>query len=225
MKMSEDSLPIWKGPHPNWNIYRCWKVYYDQVLPKIEEDAKEFSILPQRSDWFNAFEVDPEQIRVVLLAQDPYYTKGTAHGYSFSTQPHCRIPPSLQTIFSEYQNDLGYSKPSSGDLRRWAERGVLLLNTALTVREGQAGSHLEIWERFTYALLSELSRRREGIVWVLLGAKAQQYKALIDEDRHHIITAGHPSPRNCSRPFLGCKMFSRTCKYLNITPEELWKIG
>jgi uracil-DNA glycosylase len=213
------------GPHHSWDKFKCWNIYYKEVLPKLEAELTEsVPILPLRSDWFNAFQLGVDDIKVIILGQDPYPTKGVAHGYAFSTQPHCSIPASLQTIFREYQDDLQYSKPSSGDLRRWASRGVFLLNTALTVREGHAGSHVKIWERFTYALLSELSRRREGIVWVLLGNKAQQYKGLIDEERHHIICAGHPSPLNRSKPYLGCRMFSRSCKYLGITPEELWKL-
>jgi uracil-DNA glycosylase len=225
LRKLDDSLPTWSGPHHSWNSFKCWKIYYDEVLPKLEAEERAGKvILPPREHRFNAFQLGVDDIKVVLLGQDPYSTKGDAHGYSFSVQPHRRIPPSLSRIFSEYQDDLQYSKPSSGDLRRWASRGVFLLNTALTVREGIANSHTDIWSKFTYVLLSELSRRRKGIVYVLLGAKAQQYKALIDEDHNCVICAGHPSPLNRAVPFLGCKMFSRSCKYLGLTPEELWKL-
>lgn len=212
------------GPHHSWNKMTAWRTYYEKILPVLEKESETYTILPQRSDWFNAFQLGVDNIRVVILAQDPYPTKGDAHGYAFSVQPHRSIPPSLRNIFKEYEADLGFSPPSSGDLRGWAQRGVFLFNTALTVRQGVANSHTKLWERFTYETLSYLSRKRQGIVWVLLGSKAQQYKALIDESSNLVICAGHPSPLNRTVPFLGCRMFSRSCEWLHLTPEELWKL-
>lgn len=201
-----------------------WDVYYKHVLPALEKEDLS-TVLPRRSDWFNAFEVDPDKIRVVLLSQDPYPTKGVAHGYAFSVQPHCTIPPSLRNVLREYSDDLGYKTPRTGDLRAWAQRGVFLFNTALTVQEGKAGTHLSLWSRLTYEVLSQLSHRRTGIVFMLWGKEAQQYRGLIDETKHLVLTAAHPSPINTRGGFLGCKHFSKACEYLNVTPEELWKLS
>jgi uracil-DNA glycosylase len=213
------------GPHPSWDKAPFWNTYFKEVLPKLEAElARGHTVLPPQPDWFNCFQLGIDDIKVVLIGQDPYPNEGDAHGYAFSVQPHRPLTGSLRNLFKEYQNDLGYQAPPSGDLRGWASRGVFLFNTALTVRRGQAGSHLEIWERFTYEVLSYLSRKRKGLVWLLLGNKAQEYRALIDTTKHCVIAAGHPSPLNRTKPFLGSKVFSKACAYLKCTPEELWKL-
>jgi len=169
-------------------------------------------VYPKGSEIFSAFDRCPfERVRVVVLGQDPYHGPGQAHGLSFSVPPGVPPPPSLQNIFKELQRDLGIAPPRQGDLRPWAAQGVLLLNATLTVRAEQAGSHQgKGWEDFTDTVITKLSERRSGIVFLLWGRYAQNKAALIDSSRHHILTAPHPSPLSAHRGFLGCGHFSRT---------------
>mgnify|MGYP002739589154 CR=1 FL=1 len=165
---------------------------------------------------FNAFNLCPfDKVKVVIIGQDPYHGEGQAHGLSFSVNDGVPFPPSLQNIFKEINNDLGTPIPTSGNLTRWAEQGVLLLNATLTVRAHQAASHQrQGWETFTDAVIRTLSARREGIVFLLWGAYAGRKAALIDRARHCILTAPHPSPLSAYRGFFGSRPFSQANAYL-----------
>jgi uracil-DNA glycosylase len=166
---------------------------------------------PPADKVFNAFALTPfEEVRVVLLGQDPYHGPGQAMGLCFSVPAGVPLPPSLRNIFDELQSDLGIARPSSGDLTPWAERGVLLLNAVLTVAPGQPASHAgKGWERFTDRAIRELSERRDGVVFLLWGRYAQQKGAIVDRTRHHVLAAAHPSPLSAANGFLGCCHFSQ----------------
>lgn len=167
-------------------------------------------IYPPGPEIFAAFDHTPfEAVRVVILGQDPYHGPGQAHGLCFSVRPGVPVPPSLDNIFKEITRDLGISRPDHGCLTPWADRGVLLLNAVLTVERGQAGSHQgKGWEGFTDAAIDALNREREGIVFLLWGSYAQRKGRLIDTQRHHVLTAVHPSPLSAYRGFIGCGHFS-----------------
>jgi uracil-DNA glycosylase len=175
-----------------------------------------YNVFPPKEEIFTAFEKTPlEKVKVVILGQDPYHRKGQAHGLSFSVRKNIPIPPSLQNIFKELYNDLGIEAPESGDLTKWAERGVFLLNTALTVREGVANSHQgKGWEKFTDEVIRVISRERSGVVFILWGGNARQKKNLIDKSKHLIIESVHPSPLSVYRGFFESKPFSKTNNYL-----------
>jgi uracil-DNA glycosylase len=166
---------------------------------------------PPADRVFNAFALTPfEDVRVVLLGQDPYHGPGQAMGLCFSVPAGVPLPPSLRNIYDELVRDVGVPRPSTGDLTPWAERGVLLLNAVLTVAPGQPASHAgKGWERFTDRAIAELSERREGIVFLLWGRYAQQKGAVVDRARHHLLTTTHPSPLSASNGFLGCCHFSQ----------------
>ena len=165
---------------------------------------------------FNAFNHTPfDKVKVVILGQDPYHGPGQAHGLCFSVPEGVAPPPSLVNIFKEIQRDLGLPAGRWGNLEHWADQGVLLLNATLTVRQGQAGSHQgRGWERFTDAAIDRLNRQRDGLVFLLWGSHAQKKGALIDRERHLVLTAPHPSPLSAHRGFLGCGHFSRTNQWL-----------
>lgn len=173
-------------------------------------------IYPPGSEIFAAFDHTPfEAVRVVILGQDPYHGPGQAHGLCFSVRPGVRVPPSLDNIFKEISRDLGLPRPDHGCLTPWADRGVLLLNSVLTVERGLAGSHQNKgWEGFTDAAIDALSREREGIVFLLWGSYAQRKGRLIDSQRHHVLTSVHPSPLSAHRGFLGCGHFSTANAWL-----------
>jgi len=160
---------------------------------------------------FNALRLTPlEAVRVVILGQDPYHGRGQAMGLAFSVPAGVPPPPSLRNIFVELGTDLGLAPPATGDLTLWAKRGVLLLNSVLTVSPGSPASHAgKGWETFTDRVIAELSARREGIVFLLWGRYAQQKGAIVDTTRHHVLTAAHPSPYSASNGFFGCRHFSR----------------
>jgi uracil-DNA glycosylase len=166
---------------------------------------------PPAERVFNAFALTPfEDVRVVLLGQDPYHGPGQAMGLCFSVPAGVPLPPSLRNIYDELVRDVDVPRPSTGDLTPWAERGVLLLNAVLTVAPGQPASHAgKGWERFTDRAIAELSERHEGIVFLLWGRYAQQKGAVVDHARHHLLTTTHPSPLSASNGFLGCCHFSR----------------
>jgi uracil-DNA glycosylase len=160
---------------------------------------------------FNALRLTPlDRVRIVILGQDPYHGRGQAMGLSFSVPPGVTPPPSLRNIFAELGTDLGLPVPRSGDLTQWAERGVLLLNSVLTVGPGSPASHAgKGWEAFTDRVIAEVSARCEGVVFLLWGRYAQQKGAIVDTTRHHVLTAAHPSPYSASNGFFGCRHFSR----------------
>lgn len=173
-------------------------------------------IYPPGPEIFAAFDHTPfDAVRVVILGQDPYHGPAQAHGLCFSVRPGVRVPPSLDNIFKEIHRDLGLPRPDHGCLTPWADRGVLLLNSVLTVEQGQAGAHQNKgWEGFTDAAIDALSRGREGIVFLLWGSYAQRKGRLIDAARHHVLTSVHPSPLSAHRGFLGCGHFSTANTWL-----------
>lgn len=170
------------------------------------------TIYPHPRNIFAALDTTPfENVKVIILGQDPYHGPGQAHGLSFSVLEWVRNPPSLINIFKEIQGDLGTPTPKNGNLTRWAEQGVLLLNTTLTVRAGEPMSHAgKWWETFTDAIIHTLSKRRDFLIFLLWWSHAQKKKSLIDTNKHIILEAPHPSPLSAHRGFLGCKHFSRT---------------
>lgn len=174
------------------------------------------TIYPPGPDIFSAFEHTPfDAVRVVILGQDPYHGPGQAHGLCFSVTAGVRVPPSLVNIFKEIQRDLGLARPDHGCLTSWADRGVLLLNSVLTVEEGRAGAHANRgWEGFTDAAIAALNREREGLVFLLWGAYAQRKGQLIDKNRHCVLTSVHPSPLSAHRGFIGCGHFSAANAWL-----------
>ena len=173
-------------------------------------------VYPPGPQIFAAFDATPfDAVQVVILGQDPYHGPGQAHGLCFSVRPGVPVPPSLDNIFKEITRDLGIPRPDHGCLTPWADRGVLLLNAVLTVERGQAGSHQgRGWEGFTDAAIEALNREREGIVFLLWGSYAQRKGRLIDTQRHHVLTAVHPSPLSAHRGFIGCGHFSAANAWL-----------
>lgn len=173
-------------------------------------------IFPPGPEIFAAFAHTPfDAVRVVILGQDPYHGPGQAHGLCFSVRPGVRVPPSLDNIFKELQREPGIARPDHGCLTPWAERGVLLLNSVLTVEEGRAGAHANRgWEGFTDAAIGALNREREGLVFLLWGAYAQRKGQLIDTRRHCVLKSVHPSPLSAHRGFLGCGHFAAANRYL-----------
>ena len=182
----------------------------------VEEVAAGRGYYPSADRVFNALALTPfDDVRVVVLGQDPYHGRGQAMGLCFSVPPGVPAPPSLQNIHKELASDVGLTQPSSGDLTPWAERGVLLLNAVLTVSPGKPASHAgNGWEQFTDRAIRELSDRREGIVFLLWGRYAQQKGIVVDARRHHVLSAAHPSPYSAANGFFGCRHFSRANELL-----------
>ncbi len=179
-------------------------------------------IFPPGPLIFNALNSTPfDAVRVVILGQDPYHGPGQAHGLCFSVPDGCAIPPSLVNIYKELNRDLGLAIPESGNLQHWAEQGVLLLNAVLTVERGQAAAHQgKGWERFTDRIISELNEHRKGLVFLLWGSYAKKKGAVIDGNRHLVLTAPHPSPLSAHRGFIGCKHFSTVNAWLESRGED-----
>lgn len=204
------------------------KNYYLQLREFLKQEYRNHTIYPHMNDIFNALHYTPfNDVKVVILGQDPYHGPNQAHGLSFSVQPHIKQPPSLKNIFIELQNDLGYPIPNHGYLVRWAQQGVLLLNTVLTVRKGQAHSHRgKGWEIFTNRVIETLNNKEKPIVYILWGSAAQSKQSLIDTKKHVIIKSPHPSPLSAYRGFFGSKPFSRTNNFLKETgqTEIDWKL-
>ena len=174
------------------------------------------TIYPAADKYFAALDHTPfDKVKVVILGQDPYHGPGQAHGLSFSVPPGVDVPPSLLNIFKEIENEFGTKRPSHGYLKSWAEQGVLLLNSTLTVTAGQAGSHQNKgWETFTDRIIDVLNREREHLVFMLWGAYAQKKGQIVDRKRHLVLTAPHPSPLSAYRGFLGCGHFAKANEYL-----------
>jgi len=192
------------------------KLYFLNLQKFIKNEQKTNVIYPADKNIFNAFNLTAfEDIKVVILGQDPYHGIGQGHGLAFSVQEGVAFPPSLRNIFTEYSSDLGFDFPTSGNLSSWAEEGVFLLNTVLTVRKGEAHSHKgQGWEEFTDAVIKKISDDKENIVFILWGKPAQLKTKLIDESKHLVLKAPHPSPLSSYRGFFGSKPFSKVNTYL-----------
>lgn len=192
------------------------KPYFEQLTNAVRQEYQQTTCYPPGKLIFNAFNLCPfDQVKVVIIGQDPYHGEGQAHGLCFSVQDGVPIPKSLQNIFRELSTDVGFRIPASGNLQRWAAQGVLLLNATLTVRAHQAGSHQRHgWETFTDCAIQRLSEQREGLVFLLWGNYAIEKQRLIDTRKHYILTAPHPSPLSASRGFFGCRHFSKTNEIL-----------
>lgn len=192
------------------------KPYFENLVGFVKQEYASNTIFPPAGQIFNAFNTCPfNNVKVVILGQDPYHGPGQAHGLCFSVNDGVQFPPSLQNIFKEITSDLGIPAPKTGNLTRWAEQGVLLLNATLTVRASQAGSHQgKGWEEFTDAVIKTISEKAENVVFILWGSYAIKKKNLIDASKHCILTAPHPSPLSSYRGFFGCKHFSQTNTYL-----------
>lgn len=188
------------------------KPYYHSLRDFLKKEYKTQKIHPDMYHIFEALELTPyEKVKVVILGQDPYHGANQAHGLSFSVQPGVKIPPSLNNIYKELQSDLGIKPVNHGNLVSWAKQGVLLLNTVLTVREGQAYSHRgQGWERLTDTIIEKLNEREQPVVYILWGKPAQEKMKMIDRSKHIILTSSHPSPLSAHRGFLGSKPFSKT---------------
>ena len=198
---------------------------YFQALQQFidqQSDAGK-TIFPAPQDRFNAFSLtELDQVKVVILGQDPYHGEGQAHGLSFSVQAGTKLPPSLRNIYKELADDLQWkSIPESGDLSYWATQGVLLLNTVLTVEKANAGSHAKQgWEQFTDNVIQHINDQTEGVIFLLWGSYAIKKSQMIDQQKHHILTAVHPSPLSAYRGFFGCKHFSQTNQLLKDQNKE-----
>ena len=194
------------------------QAYFQHILSYVAaERAAGKVIYPPQSDVFNAFKLtELNKVKVVILGQDPYHGPNQAHGLCFSVLPGIKPPPSLANIYKELAKDIeGFTLPKHGNLQCWAEQGVLLLNTVLTVEQGLAHSHAKIgWETFTDAVIQKLSEHTQGTIFLLWGSHAQRKGAVIDKTKHHILHAAHPSPLSAYRGFLGCKHFSKANQLL-----------
>ena len=204
------------------------KEYYQTLRNFLTNEYKTKTIYPDKYDIFNALHFTSyKDIKVVILGQDPYHGPGQAHGLSFSVNPGIKIPPSLLNIYKELNSDLGCYIPNNGYLKKWADQGVLLLNTSLTVRAGEANSHKSIgWEIFTDRIISLVNEKEDPVVFLLWGNNAIKKKNLITNKRHLILTSAHPSPLSASRGFFGSKPFSKINNFLiSVNKEPIdWQI-
>lgn len=209
----------------NWKEFIYSTDFSEPNLAKIQAQlgraAQSCNVYPPKEQIFSAFEKTPlDQVRVVILGQDPYHEAGQANGLAFSVNPGTKMPPSLRNIFKELRGDLGGDLRTNTDLSDWAEQGVLLLNTSLTVIEGQANSMAKLWEPFTDSVIRLLNEQERPIVFVLWGNNARKKKSIIDMSRHYIIESAHPSPLSASRGFFGSKPFSKTNQILRQLGED-----
>lgn len=204
--------------------------YFEAIKTRLLQDkAANITIYPPGPQIFNAFNLTPvDKVKVVILGQDPYHGPGQAHGLSFSVLEGIRTPPSLKNMFVEIKEDLGLEIPNSGDLTKWAEQGVFLLNASLTVQASKANSHKDIgWQKFTDAVIRKLSEEREGIIFMLWGGFAKKKASLIDKSKHHVLQSGHPSPLSANKGYwFGNKHFSQANQLLEsqgLTPID-WSL-
>lgn len=209
----------------NPNIEESWKLmlkdefekpYFQSLKAALLEEKRQYMVFPPSPLIFNAFNLTPfGNVKVVILGQDPYHGPGQAHGLSFSVPNGVGLPPSLKNIFKELESDIGFCVPRHGNLEAWAKQGVLLLNATLTVRQSTPGSHQKKgWEEFTDAAIRKLSENRTNLVFMLWGSYARAKKGLIDERKHLILEAAHPSPFSAANGFFGCRHFSKANEYL-----------
>ncbi len=198
------------------------KEYFKELVGFVKQEYRGGRVYPPGSQIFNAFNYCPfEQVRVVIVGQDPYHGIGQANGLCFSVSDGVMQPPSLQNIFKELLDDVGKPIPSSGNLEKWAKQGILLLNATLTVREKQPGSHQgKGWESFTDQILRMISEEKKHVVFLLWGAYAQRKGILVDESKHLVLKSAHPSPFSARNGFFGNKHFSQTNKYLEQTNQQ-----
>jgi uracil-DNA glycosylase len=192
------------------------KPYFTSLISFVKSEYQAGTVYPPGKEIFRAFDCcDFANVKVVIIGQDPYHGPGQANGLCFSVRDGQRLPPSLVNIFKEIKKDLGKEIPSSGDLGRWADQGVLLLNATLTVKAGTAGSHQNKgWENFTDAVIKTISEEKENVVFLLWGAYAQKKGEVIDRSKHLVLMSAHPSPFSADRGFFGCKHFSKANQYL-----------
>ncbi len=207
-------------------LHESWKTHLacDLASPRMQalrafliaERAAGRRIFPRPSEWFRALDLTPlDDVRVVILGQDPYHGEGQAHGLCFSVQPGVRPPPSLVNIYKELESDLGITRPKHGFLENWAKQGVLLLNSVLTVEMGQAASHQRKgWEEFTDEIIRTVNAKQEPVVFMLWGSYAQKKASFVDAGRHLVLKAAHPSPLSAHNGFLGCRHFSKANAFL-----------
>ncbi len=198
------------------------KEYYLKLREFLKYEYSHYNIFPSMFDIYNALRyTDYDDVKVVILGQDPYHEKGQAHGLAFSVLDGVAFPPSLQNIFIELQNDLGIKIPKNGNLIPWAKQGVLLLNTVLTVREHYANSHKgKGWENLTTEIIKKLNERKKPVIFVLWGRDAKAKKEFITNPIHYILEASHPSPLSCNYGFFGCKHFSKINRILISSSEK-----
>ena len=204
------------------------KDYFKALLEKVDEEYDKYTIYPPRNKIFSALtHCDINDVKVVILGQDPYHEEGQAHGMCFSVMPGIDIPPSLKNIYKEIQSELGYAPPNHGYLVSWSKQGVLLLNTTLTVRAHQANSHSKYgWQKFTDRIISEVSKQEKPVVFILWGRNAINKQPLIDESKHLVLTSAHPSPLSAYNGFFGNNHFIKTNEFLKDKNrgEIDWKI-
>lgn len=204
------------------------KEYYKELTAKVKSEYAKYRVFPPKDQVFSAFSLTSyKDVKVVIIGQDPYHNVGQAHGLCFSVQKGIDIPPSLQNIYQELHDDLGCYIPNNGMLSKWAEQGVLLLNTVLTVRAHEANSHRGFgWERFTDRVIELVDAKEEPVVFLLWGAPAQKKEAMLHNPNHLVLKAPHPSPLSAYRGFFGCRHFSKTNEFLSShgqTPID-WQI-
>ncbi len=220
-----ESLGSWKEVATEYGLKEILKPI-SKKLSLVSQQKKK--IYPSREDIFRAFELTSfKDVKIIILGQDPYHGPNQANGLAFSVNKEIRIPPSLSNIFKEYSSDLNIPVPIDGNLSAWAKKGVLLLNSILTVESGSPGSHKDFgWELFTNQIIKALSDKKLNLVFILWGAYAQSKKTLIDSSKHLIIESPHPSPLSAHRGFFGSKPFSKANDYLRINKNEEidWKI-
>ncbi len=192
------------------------KSYFQQLIEFVKDEYSKHNVYPPGKEIFSAFEHCPfDQVKVVIIGQDPYHGPNQANGLCFSVKDGIRMPPSLVNIFKEIASDLGKEIPPTGNLERWARQGVLLLNATLTVRASSPGSHQNKgWETFTDAIIKLVSTQKENVVFILWGAYAQRKGEIIDKSKHLVLQSAHPSPFSAERGFFGCKHFSKANAYL-----------
>lgn len=204
------------------------KDYFKKLWAFVEEEYKTSRVYPSYEDIFKSLDyTDYREVKVIILGQDPYHTRGQAEGLAFSIKAGGKISPSLRNIFKEINRDLGLDLGENTSLVSWANQGVLLLNTILTVRESEPGSHKNKgWEEFTDQIIKKLNEKKDGLIFILLGNYAKEKKSLIDKKRHYILESSHPSPFSAHRGFLGSGIFSRTNEILkDLNKEEIdWEI-
>jgi len=204
---------------PSWKHHLSTefeKDYFTKLTAFVREEYRAHTIYPPGREIFRAFDCcDFDAVKVVIIGQDPYHGPGQANGLCFSVRDGVRMPPSLVNIFKEIQQDLGKPFPPNGDLERWAQQGVLLLNATLTVRASVAGSHQNKgWEEFTDSVIKTISDEKQNVVFLLWGAYAQKKGEIIDRKKHHVLMSAHPSPFSADRGFFGCRHFSKANEYL-----------